>query len=40
MKAIRIRMKNILKSIIEDFTFNSTMVKADILWVKEKNKVY
>ena len=24
---------------MKDFIFNSTMVKADILWVKEKNKV-
>ena len=25
---------------IKDFIINSTMVKADIFWVKERNKVY
>ena len=38
---MKIEMKNIKKkSKIIDFIFNSTMVKADIFWVKEKNKVY
>ena len=32
--------KNILKSKIKDFIFNSTKVKGDIFWVKEKNNVY
>ena len=40
MKTIKIRIENILKSKIKDFIFNSTMVKAVIFWVKEKNKVY
>ena len=30
--------KNILKSKIKDFTFNSTRVNADIFWVNEKIK--
>ena len=37
MKTIKLKYK---KSKIKDFIFNSTMVKADIFWVKEKNKVY
>ena len=32
--------KNSLKSKMKDFIFNSTMVKADIFCVKEKNIVY
>ena len=40
MKTIKIYMENILKSKIKDFIFNSIMVKADIFWVKEQNKVY
>ena len=42
MKTIitKIEIKNILKSKIKDFIYNSEMVKADIFWVKEKNKVY
>ena len=40
MKTIKIRIKHILKSIIKDFIFNSTMVIADIFWAEEKNKVY
>ena len=39
MKTTKIKIENIFKSKIKDFTFNSTMLKADILWVKEKNKV-
>ena len=40
MKTIKIKRKNILKPKIKDFIFNSIMVKADIIWVKEKNKVF
>ena len=40
MKTIKIEIKFILKSKIKDFMFSSTMVKADIFWVKEKNKDY
>ena len=40
MKTIKIKIKNSLKSKNEDFIFNSTMVKADIFWVKVKNKIY
>ena len=42
MKIIKIKIKNSLKSKskMKDFIFNSTMVKADIFWVKKKNKVY
>ena len=32
-------MKNILKLEIKDFIFNSTMVKADMFFVKEKKSV-
>ena len=39
MKKIKI-IKKIVKIENYDFIFNSTMVKADIFWVKEKNKVY
>ena len=40
MKTIKIKIKS-LKSKMKDFIFNSTMqVKADIIWVKEKNKVF
>ena len=39
MKTIRIKIKNLKKSEIKYFIFNSTSVKADIFWVKEKNKV-
>ena len=38
MKTIKNRIKNSLKSKMKDFIFNSTMVKADIFWVKEKIK--
>ena len=38
MKTIKIEIKKNFKSKIKDFIFNSTMVKADIFWVKEKNK--
>ena len=40
MKSIKIKIKNILKSKIKYFILilNSKMVKADIFWVKEKNK--
>ena len=34
------KTKQNLKSKIKDFIFNSTKLKADIFWVKEKNKVY
>ena len=34
------KIKNILKFKISDFIFNSTRVKVDILWDKEKNKIY
>ena len=34
MKTIKIKIENILKSKVWDFIFNSTMVKADIFWVK------
>ena len=40
MKTIKIKIKIGLKLKNEDFIFNSTIVKADIFWVKEKNKVY
>ena len=40
MKTIKIKIKNGLKSKMKDFIFNSTMIKADMFWVKEKNKVY
>ena len=40
MKTIKFIIKNSLKSKIKDFIFNSTMVKANIFWVKEKHKVY
>ena len=33
---MKINIKNILKSKIKDFIFNSTMVEADIFWVKRK----
>ena len=36
MKTIKIKMKKILISKIKDFIYNSTMVKTDIFWVKEK----
>ena len=39
MKTIKLKL-NSLKSKNKDFIFNSTMVKADIFWVTEKNKVY
>ena len=41
MKTIKIRMKNTKnpKSMISYLTVH-TMVKPDIFWVKEKNKVY
>ena len=32
MKTIKIKIKNSLKSKMKDFIFNSTMVKADIIW--------
>ena len=35
MKTLKTKIRNILK----DFIFNSIMVKPDIVWVKEKNKV-
>ena len=38
MKTIKVEIKNILKSKIEDFILNITMEKVDIFWVKEKNK--
>ena len=38
MKTIKIKI-NYKKAKIEVFIFNSTMVKADIFLVKEKNKV-
>ena len=38
MKTLKMKIKNILKSKIKDLLFNSTRVKADIFWVKEKNK--
>ena len=45
MKTIEMKIKKYLK--IENlrlhisyFILNSTMVKVDIFWVKEKNKVY
>ena len=34
------KIENSLKSNMKNFIFNSTMVKADIFCVKEKNKVY
>ena len=40
MKTIKIEIKNMFKSKIIDFIFNSKRVEADIFWVKEKNKVY
>ena len=40
MKTIKIKIKKSKKAKIKDFIFNSTMVKADIFWVKEENKVY
>ena len=40
MKTIKNLKKNTKKAKIKDFIFNSTMIKADIFWVKEKNKVY
>ena len=40
MKTLNMKKRNILKSKIKDFIFNSTRVKADIFWVKEKNEVY
>ena len=40
MKTIKIEIKKFLKSKVKDFIFNSTRVKADILWVKEENKDY
>ena len=40
MKTIKIKIKEGLKSKTKDFIFNSTMVKADNFWVKEKNIVY
>ena len=40
MKTIRMKIINILKSKIRDFIFNDSRVKADIFWVKERNKVY
>ena len=39
MKKIKIEIKNSWKSKMKDFIFNSKMVKADIFWVKEENKV-
>ena len=36
----KIKIKNSFKSKMKDFIFNSTMVKADIFWVTEKNRVY
>ena len=39
MKTMKLKLKY-KKSRIKDFIFNSTMVKADIFSVKEKNKVY
>ena len=36
----KIKIRNTKKNKIKDFIFNSTMVKADIFWVKEKNKAY
>ena len=40
MKTIKIKIRDSLKSKIKDVISNSTMVRADIIWVKEKNKVY
>ena len=37
MKTIKIKCENMKK---RNFIFSSTMVKADIFLVKEKNKVY
>ena len=36
MKTIEIKIRNSLKSKMKDFIFNSTMMKADIFWIKEK----
>ena len=40
MKTIKIKIQKYKKSKIKDLVFNSTMVKAEIFWAKEKNKVY
>ena len=40
MKTIKIKIKNTKNREIKDYIFNNRMVKADIFWVKEKNKVY
>ena len=39
MKTMKIKMKNTKKIENQRFTY-LTMVKAEIFWVKEKNKVY
>ena len=40
MKTIDNANKNSFKLKKKNFIFYSTIVKADIFWVKEKNKVY
>ena len=40
MKTIKIEIQKYKKLKIKDLILNSTMVKAGIFWVKEKNKVY
>ena len=40
MKTIKIKIQKYKKSKIKDLVLNSTVIKADIFGVKEKNKVY
>ena len=39
MKTMKIKIQKYKKSKIKDFIINSTMVKAEIFWVKDKKIV-